>query len=132
MNGDSYIEANLGDFLRWFVEKAASAALILTKVADMECYGRVLSGRDGQILLFEEKVENGGQGWISAGLDLLKTDLISNIPSGRAYSLEREFFPDLIGKGFYGYQCKGAFIDIGTPESCRRAEAFFLKIHKAR
>jgi D-glycero-alpha-D-manno-heptose 1-phosphate guanylyltransferase len=132
MNGDSYIEADLGDFLRWFAEKGALAALILTRVADTKRYGRVVSSLDGQILLFEEKVENGGPGWINAGLYLLRTELISNIPSGRAYSLERDFFPGLIGKGLYGYQCKGEFIDIGTPDSYRKAKAFFLKIHKWR
>jgi D-glycero-alpha-D-manno-heptose 1-phosphate guanylyltransferase len=130
MNGDSYINADLGDFLRWSVEKAASAALILTRVADTERYGRVVSGLDGGIVLFEEKAENRGPGWINAGLYLLRTELIGNIPSGRVYSLEREFFPGLIGKGLYGYQCNGEFIDIGTPDSYRRAEAFFLKIRK--
>jgi len=38
-----------------------------------------------------------------------------HIPKGKS-SLEKEVFPKLIGKGFYGMPVRGFFIDIGVPE----------------
>jgi len=125
MNGDSYINADLNAFLEWFLRKDLAAALILTKVHDTSRYGRVVSAGNGCIQAFKEKGENEGHGWINAGIYLLKKKLVKTIPSGNPYSLEREFFPLLIGKGLYGYRCAGEFIDIGTPESYAQAEAFF-------
>lgn len=125
MNGDSYINADLNAFLEWFLRKDLDAALILTEVHDTSRYGRVVSAGDSRIQAFEEKGENEGHGWINAGIYLLKKKLVKTIPSGNPYSLEREFFPLLIGKGLYGYRCTGQFLDIGTPESYSRAEAFF-------
>jgi NDP-sugar pyrophosphorylase family protein len=125
MNGDSYVNADLNAFLEWFLRKDLAAALILTKVHDTSRYGRVMSAEDGRIQAFEEKSENEGYGWINAGIYLLKKKLMKTIPSGKTYSLEREFFPLLIGKGLCGYRCAREFIDIGTPESYAQAEAFF-------
>ena len=125
MNGDSYINADLNAFLEWFLRKDLDAALILTKVSNTNRYGRVMSTKDGCIQSFREKDRNEGPGWVNAGICLLKKNLVETIPSGKPYSLEREFFPLLISKGLYGYQCAGEFIDIGTPESYAQAEAFF-------
>jgi mannose-1-phosphate guanylyltransferase len=38
------------------------------------------------------------------------------VPAGRAVSIEREVFPELVGDGLYGYLSDGYWIDIGTPE----------------
>jgi mannose-1-phosphate guanylyltransferase len=38
------------------------------------------------------------------------------VPPGRAVSIEREVFPELVGDGLYGYLSDGYWIDIGTPE----------------
>lgn len=128
MNGDSYIDVDLNAYLEWFFEKDLTAALMLTKVFDTSRYGRVISTRDGRIKSFEEKGGNARRGWINAGIYLLKKQLVESIPSCKAYSLEREFFPGLIGKGLYGYRCKGRFLDIGTPDSYCRAGVFLSRV----
>ncbi len=38
------------------------------------------------------------------------------VPPGRAVSIEREVFPELVANGLYGYLSDGYWIDIGTPE----------------
>jgi mannose-1-phosphate guanylyltransferase len=47
---------------------------------------------------------------------VIEREVIESIPAGRAASFEREVFPSLIGKGLYGYDAAGYWIDIGTPE----------------
>jgi NDP-sugar pyrophosphorylase family protein len=128
MNGDSYIHADLNSYVDWFFRKDRKASLLLTSVSDTGRYGMVKVGKDENILAFEEKGMARGAGWINAGVYLLKKSLVRLIPPGKAFSLERELFPSLVGKGLFGYQCKGSFIDIGTPKSYAAAEKFFGKI----
>ncbi len=125
MNGDSYIHADLNSYVDWFSQIHRKASLLLAKVPDISRYGMVKVGQDESILVFEEKGMAKGAGWINAGVYLVRTLLLKSIPSGKAFSLEREFFPPLVGDGLFGYQCKGRFIDIGTPESYIKAEKFF-------
>jgi len=128
MNGDSYVNVDLKNFLAWFLRKNIVAALILRKMPDSSQYGRVVLTEDGCIESFEEKGKNTGPGWVNAGIYLLKRKLVETIPPGKVYSLEREFFPRLVGRNLYGYRCKGQFIDIGTPESYSQTDAFFSKL----
>lgn len=125
MNGDSYIHADLSSYVDWFFQLDRKASLLLTKVPDRSRYGVVKVEKDESITVFKEKGMTKGAGWINAGVYLVKTSLLRSIPSGKAFSLEREFFPSLVGNGLFGYQCKGRFIDIGTPESYIEAEKFF-------
>jgi len=128
MNGDSFIDANLSAYLAWYLENKHEASLLLTYVPDTSRYGRVEADANGCIIRFEEKGQGLGPGWINAGVYLLRKSLLECIPSGKFFSLEREFFPDQVNKGLYAYQCHGKFIDIGTPESYASAERFFVGI----
>ena len=125
MNGDSYIHADLSYYVDWFFQIDRKASLLLVKVPDTSRYGMVKVEKDESISIFEEKEKAKGARWINAGVYLMKTSLLKSIPVGKSFSLEREFFPSLVGKGLFGRQCKGKFIDIGTPESYVNAENFF-------
>jgi NDP-sugar pyrophosphorylase family protein len=72
-----------------------------------------------------EKGSSTGIGLINAGIYIMKTSTLQKIPNKTPCSLEYDFFPAMIGKKIYGYETKGNFIDIGTPESYAKAEAFF-------
>jgi NDP-sugar pyrophosphorylase family protein len=80
---------------------------------------------DGRIASFKEKDREGEPGWINAGIYLLTRSLLSMIPPNHAVSLEKEIFPIWIGRGLYGYQNAGAFLDIGTPQAYADAHEFF-------
>ena len=125
MNGDSFCEANLRAFWAWHCARSADATLLLTRMLDTKRYGRVHVDEDGLVLRFDEKGQNGGPGWINAGIYLLNRRLLLTIPSSGAVSLEREMFPAWIGRGLYGYRSEGRFLDIGTPEAYILAERFF-------
>lgn len=125
MNGDSYCDANLGEFWLWHGARHARVSLLLSRVLDTERFGQVQVDRDGKVTDFREKGTGQGLGWINAGIYLLSRDLLAEIPANRTVSLEREVFPNWIGRGLYGFQSEARFMDIGTPEAYASAQSFF-------
>lgn len=125
MNGDSWCEADLSAFRRWHEERAATLSLLLTETPDRERFGGVETDSDGRVLGFLEKQPGSGAGWINAGVYLTARETIAHWPQGRVISLERDIFPALVGQGLHGWKGGGRFIDIGTQESYREADAFF-------
>jgi len=125
MNGDSYCCFDPGQFLEWHRVRQAKCSLLLTYVDDTGRYGRVSLDATDRVVEFQEKGPRADPGWINAGVYLVEKAVIQGILRDRGCSLEREVFPGLIGHGLYGYRGGGRFLDIGTPESLRRAPAFF-------
>jgi D-glycero-alpha-D-manno-heptose 1-phosphate guanylyltransferase len=125
MNGDSFCEVNLTDLWAWHQARRAKATLVLTPRPDTTRYGRVALSTDGAISGFEEKDSTAGAGWANAGIYVLDSEMVHAIPAGRAVSLEHEVFPGWVGQRLYGYQSRGRFLDIGTPESYTQADALF-------
>lgn len=131
MNGDSFCNANLENFVRFHLQNKANATILLTESSDTSRYGRVDIDRSGKILDFKEKKENSEKGLINAGIYLVNRSLLLEIPKkgvskrNRAVSFEKEMFPSWIGKDLYGYKGGERFIDIGTPKSYAQAEKFF-------
>jgi len=128
MNGDSFVNVKFAVYIDWFFKNKCAAALLLANVSDTRRFGKVLVDENGRLVLFKEKGSNSGSGWINAGVYLIKKSLIETIPEGIPFSLEREFFPKMIGQGLCGFQFEGDFIDIGTPKEFAFAEDFFLSI----
>lgn len=127
MNGDSFCDVNFEKFWQFHVRKKSKASLVLTSVYNTSRYGQVKLRRDDSIIGFQEKKGLSDKGFINAGIYLINKSLIGEIPQGKEISIEKDIFPDWIGKGFYGYKGSNNFIDIGTPESYAQAEQFFAK-----
>ena len=127
LNGDSFCQVNLRDLWVWHHAHKANVTLVLTRVPDTTRYGRVFLASDGAITGFEEKGSTAGAGWVNAGIYVLDSGMVWAIPQGRAVSLEHEVFPGWVGQRLYGYQSRGRFLDIGTPESYAQADAFFAR-----
>jgi NDP-sugar pyrophosphorylase family protein len=125
LNGDSYCDADLGAFGRWHLTTGFAGSLLLTEVADTSRYGRVDVTPEGRILDFREKSATKGRGTINGGIYLLSADLLAGIEPDSTVSLERDLLPGWVAAGLGGYVSRGAFLDIGTPESFRDAERFF-------
>jgi D-glycero-alpha-D-manno-heptose 1-phosphate guanylyltransferase len=120
-NGDSYVRFDLSAFLKGHRALNAKATLGLVRVKDISRYGFVRIDAKGQVVAFCEKEKNRASGLINAGVYLLDRDFAKEIPAGKSMSLEKEFFPDLVGKGLYGAVFDGPFVDIGTPKSFANA-----------
>ena len=127
MNGDSYCDFDLKEFVEFHFNKKANASLIVSYVSDTSRYGSVKLDSNDAIIGFDEKKQGSGPGWINGGIYILNRSLLFDIPEDTTVSLEKEVFPNWIKKSFYGYKSDGGFIDIGTPESYKQAEQFFAK-----
>jgi len=125
MNGDSVVEADLAAFCRWHCERAAPISLLLVHQPDTSRFGRVDIQEDGQVTAFREKAADQGPGLINAGIYLISRSVIDAMPADTVLSLERDIFPNWIGRGLAGFATAGRFIDIGTPESLAGADDFF-------
>ena len=128
LNGDSFCAADLTGFRAFHAKSHGGASLMLTSVPDTSRFGKVEVSAEELVERFVEKQEAGGAGWINAGIYLIPRDLVEQIPTGRAVSIEREMFPAWSQSGkLRGYRGQSEFLDIGTPESYRAAEEFFSR-----
>jgi mannose-1-phosphate guanylyltransferase len=118
LNGDVLTDIDLTTELHNHARTGARATLALYAVDDTSSYGVVPTADDGAVEAFIEKGEGEPPtNRINAGAYVIERDVVeSSIPAGRAVSFEREVFPSLVGKGLYGFDVAGYWIDIGTPE----------------
>ena len=84
--------------------------------------------KQNEIIKFMEKGSGKGPGLINAGVYMVNTSIIQKISKKSPCSLEYDFFPKMVGRGICGYETKGKFIDIGTPESYSEANLFFMQL----
>ena len=117
LNGDVLTDMDLTAEREQHERTGARATLCLIAVDDTASYGVVPDdARGGEVEEFLEKSPGPAPtNRINAGAYLLERDVIEEIPAGRAVSIEREIFPELVGNGLYGYLAAGYWKDIGTP-----------------
>ena len=126
LNGDSFVRADLNRFAAFHESKQALISLLLTYVPVADRYGSVTTDAHEQVTSFREKYAEGpADGFVNAGVYLMARSVIEAMPEGQAISLEKEIFPAYCGRGLYGMKGRFPFIDIGTPESYRKASLFF-------
>jgi NDP-sugar pyrophosphorylase family protein len=118
LNGDVYVEFDLATFYAAHQAKRAQVSLVCCPVDDAERYGTVVLGAEGEVVAFREKVP--GKGYVNGGVYLFEQTIA--MPEQTTFSIERDFFPRLIGHRFFGHISEGIFIDIGTPPSYRLAQ----------
>lgn len=125
MNGDSFYDCDLQSAYDFHLKKGANGTIILTEVDNTSRYGKIELNENDNIVSFEEKAKSKGVGLVNAGIYFIRKSLLLEIPKENAISFENEIFPSWIGKGLYGFETKGRFIDIGTPEAYKKAGEFF-------
>ncbi|MGI8558341.1 MAG: sugar phosphate nucleotidyltransferase [Solirubrobacteraceae bacterium] len=118
LNGDVLCDIDLGAQIAQHERTGARATLALAAVEDPTAYGLVRLDADNAVREFVEKpsAEEVDTNMISAGAYVLEHSVLELIPSGRKVSIEREVWPQLIGKGLFGFPSPGYWLDIGTPE----------------
>ncbi len=119
LNGDVLTDIDLSALLTQHEQTRAHATLALVPVEDPSAYGVVPCHPDGSVERFIEKPTPGEEptNLISAGAYVLERDVLDGMaPAGTNISIERDVFPRLVGRGLYGFQARGYWLDIGTPE----------------
>ncbi|TAK79434.1 MAG: nucleotidyl transferase [Gammaproteobacteria bacterium] len=116
LNGDSYIDNPLTEFIQQPLEKDAIGIIGAIRSEEYERYGSLLIDKDQFITGFFEKSQKN-TGLVNAGIYKFSSKLLEMIngPS----SLEYDVFPYLINHGHLlaAHLLEGKFTDIGTPES---------------
>lgn len=125
LNGDSYCDADLADFIAWHRKRGATATVVAVEAGDAGRYGRLVLDDKGNLISFQEKITGGGPGLVNAGIYILSRRVVEAIPARAPISLERDVLPTWIGHGLVAYCHQGQFIDIGTPDSYRLAQALW-------
>ncbi len=124
LNGDVLTDIDLTAQLEAHERTGARATLALVPVEDPSAYGLVRLDPDNAVSAFVEKPgpEQTDTNLINAGAYILERTVLDGMPpAGTNVSIERDVFPMLVGRGLYGYECSGYWLDIGTPERYLRA-----------
>jgi len=121
LNGDVLTSLDLRAMLDFHREKKAAGTMHLIHVDDPSPFGVAVHDADGRIASFVEKPrrEDAPSNEINAGTYILEREILDLIPTGRAVSIERETFPQLIatGRPLYAYTTDDYWIDLGRPEA---------------
>lgn len=133
LNGDS-LAPNLDFSTLWktgggffhTVEKRwpGCATLLVAPIENAGRYGTVEFDADGFATAFREKADRAA-GFVNAGLYLLPREIVAEIPSGRAVSLETEIFPALAARRrLVALPIPPPLLDMGTPDGLSAMERF--------
>jgi D-glycero-alpha-D-manno-heptose 1-phosphate guanylyltransferase len=127
LNGDTFSKFNAKKFIRFYQQKQARLLILLRKAKASKDYGSITTDRQSRIISFNEKSASTHGNFVNGGVYLFSKGVFPEMPKQARFSLEYDFFPRMIGKGFYGYKESGFFIDIGTPERYLSAKKYLLK-----
>jgi mannose-1-phosphate guanylyltransferase len=119
LNGDVLTDIDLGAQLEQHERTGARATIALVAVEDPSAYGLVRRNPDHSVGEFLEKPspDEIDTNLINAGAYILERSVVDEMPPpGTASSIERDVFPALVGRGLYGFEAEGYWLDIGTPE----------------
>ena len=104
MNGDSLCEVDFCSFINFHIENGALCSMVLVAAEEATDYGLVVLNQSQQVTAFNEKTGSKGEALISAGIYLFKKDIFSMMPENKNFSLEYDFFPNIINAFCYGYR----------------------------
>ncbi len=123
MNGDSMCKLNLGSFIDFHLEKEALLSVVLVRSKTARDYGSVTLDDFQRITSYNEKIADGSNNLINAGIYLMQKAIFSHMPAQNRFSLEYDLFPRIIGNRCYGFLTESELIDIGTPERYEKAKS---------
>jgi NDP-sugar pyrophosphorylase family protein len=130
MNGDSFLEIDLGQLRKFHLAHGGLATVAVVHVDNAGRYGTVLADSSHRVTEFREKTGNKSPGLINAGVYVFSRSLLDQIPAGPG-SLEKDVFPQILDQGVYAAEQRGMFIDIGTPGDYARAQVLLDRVYRA-
>ena len=124
LNGDTFFDVSLDDFLALHKSKSAAISLALKPMQKFERYGTVTKDANGVITAFKEK-QYCESGDINGGVYCINKQRIE-WPTEDKFSMEKDVFePSVSKKNMYAFDFGGYFIDIGIPEDYAKANKDF-------
>lgn len=124
VNGDTYLELNVNNFIDFHQKNNSNLTIALKEMLDFDRYGTVKM-KENKIIKFEEK-KYCPKGLINAGIYLIDKVFLEQVNLPVKFSFEKDFLEKIIDKqDVYGFISDGYFIDIGIPEDYNKALNFF-------
>ena len=121
LNGDTWLDLDLGAFLRWCDVQPAADAMVLRPLLDVARFGSVVLEGD-RVVAFGEKARTG-PGLVNAGIYRLRRATFDAFEPPAVFSIENDFFHrHARALRMRGFVTNGNFIDIGVPEDYDRAQ----------
>jgi D-glycero-alpha-D-manno-heptose 1-phosphate guanylyltransferase len=130
LNGDTYLELDYRAMLDAHRQARTSLSVAVCSVPDVSRYG-ALELEAGHLHGFHEKGRSG-PGLINAGVYLLASDILRQIPTSVPFSFEQQLLvPRVQELRPLAFLTAGRFIDIGIPEDFARAQQMFAVKNQA-
>ena len=130
LNGDVLTDLDLRKMAAFHREKGGLGVLHAIRVEDPSAFGCIVSDADDRISTFVEKPKRfeAPTNDVNAGTYLLERRILDAIPLGRAVSIERETFPQVIAAGerLYAYVTNDYWLDVGRPQQYLQAHGDVL------
>ncbi len=127
LNGDSFLEIDFSQLIRFHRERKGWASIAVRRVADAARYGTVEVDEQSRVVCFSEKRGLFKPGLINGGIYVFKREVLRHLRGGPT-SLEKDVLPRLIEHGTFALEQSGMFIDIGTPEDYARAQELYQRL----
>lgn len=126
LNGDSFLASDWPRRVRSL--RTPAMTIVALHVDETRRYGRLVAGPIGRLTAFAEKAASG-PGMINAGIYVIPSPWLAEVPREKVCGMETELIPGWLGEGrpIEVLQSTGDFLDVGTPESLERAEDFILR-----
>ena len=120
LNGDVLTSLNLRAMIAFHERCGGLGVIHGIHVEDPSAFGCLVHDAAGRISAFVEKPprEHAPTNDINAGTYLLEPAVLDAIPTGRAVSIERETFPQLLARGdaLYAMVTDDYWLDVGRPQ----------------
>ncbi len=127
VNGNSILLSGIRPAFKKLQQSPSLDGIIFgANVTNAGRFGTLEVDAHHQLSAFKEK--QPGKGSINAGVYLLKNELLQNVNPDKESSLECDCFPAWLkmGKSFAVMDNHAPFIDIGTPETLKKAHEMVL------
>lgn len=126
LNGDTLFDLDLEDLCAFHLERKAAATLVLRSDADAARWGLIEVGSDDRIVRItgRGKSESGPtQPRMFAGVHILHPRLLRDVAKGKESSIIDAYVSAIKrDEPVLGYDLKGYWSDVGTPERYAQAE----------
>lgn len=122
VNGDTYLDINYQEVFSFHTENQADVTIVgttamtgkggLMQVSSRNKFIQFVTGKEGSGLL------------VNAGVYVFDPNVLRLLRRGERASLERDFFPELVGRGrkILVFRTGKEFFDIGSPEGYKKVE----------
>ncbi len=123
--GDSIINFNLKDAIKFHEKKQSIATIVLMEYKTHLRYGFIDLNGEGRVKAWREKPEV--KGMINVGCYIMEKSFLKYIPKEKMYGMDIAFRNAIdAGEKVYGFPTKGTFMDIGDKKSYASAYEKYL------